>query len=442
MIGPRIFVGFAEEVQRDRLLAQQLVDDLRDAGNDVALLMNNEKALEDDAFIPMLNQQLSACEYVLFVLTPEALHSAKVQMIVNTALNLVVRQRIRNIFALLAAPIDAQDMPPTWTTIRVFDATQDYPRALARVQLALTPVTAATTVPTPFHATLQEATQPVLTPLLDRSPIPLAPTRLPHGGQQRFRIWSVPLVLVCVLGLVIGLITYTTYAIPKKPSLRITTLGSTLATTAMKTPTIVPTLPPTATAFPNTLQGLYASVIQSTPLIADPLNQADGNNWDVTLNDTGSCQFLNGAYDVTSLQAEERQPCVMQNNSFQNFAIQGQMVFMSGAGRCGLIARKQASPLMSYRLYYYANGSYEFRGPEAVPGKPNQLIKRTLAPDSTQPVTLTLIAKNDTFYLYINGQAVGSAQDATITSGAVGFVCQDLSSRTEARFTNAKIWKL
>ena len=439
MIGPRIFVGFAEEVPRDRLFAQQLVDDLYGAGNDVALLTSNEKALADDAFVQMLNQQLAACEYVLFVLTPEALHSTKVQMIVNTALNLVVRQRIRNIFALLAAPIDAQDMPPTWTTIRVFDATQDYPRALARVQLALTPITAATTVPTPFHATLQEATQPVLTPLLDRSPISLAPTRLPQRGQQRFRIWSVPLVLVCVLGLVIGLITYTTYAIPKKPSLRITTPGSTLA----KTTTIVPTLSPTAAAFPNTPQGLYASVMQSTPLIADPLNQANGNNWDVTLNNTGSCQFLNGAYDVTSAEVGYRQLCVMKNNSFQNFALQSQMSFVSGPGPCGFVTRMQGHTVgLSYRLYYFANGDYEFLGSEDVSGNNTTLIKRTSSHASTQIVTLTQIAKNATLYIYINGRFIAEAKDATFASGAIGFICKDTPTPTEARFTNAKIWKL
>ena len=458
MIGPRIFVGFAEEVQRDRLFAQQLVDDLRDAGNDVALLTNSEKAVEDDAFIHTLNQQLAACEYVLFILSPEALHSAKVQMIVNTALNLVVRQRIRGVFALLATPIDVQDMPPTWTTIRVFDATQDYPRAFARVQLALTPITAtslATPPPAqqPLAPTLQEPTQPVLPPSFDRPLTPLSPIRPPRVRQQRFRIWSALVVLVSVLGLTIGLITYTTYANHKKADANLVQKTqnpvATLVATATRgfTPTAVATRVPMptaiATAFPNTPQGLYASVLQSQPLIVDPLSQPDNNQWDITTsNGAGSCQFVNGAYDITSIKAGHRQPCVMKNNPFQNFALQGQMSYVAGPGPCGLIARKQGSTVMSYRLNYYANGDYEFLGPEYAPGHPLTLVKRTPAPASTQPVTLTLIAKNDTFYLYINGQFAASAKDATFASGTLGFICRDNPSPTEARFTNAKIWNL
>ncbi len=259
-------------------------------------------------------------------------------------------------------------------------------------------------------------------------------------------MWYVPVAIVGILSLVIGLITYTTYAISKKPALNATQatpnpLSTRITTTVISTPTLVPTS--AATAFPNTPQGLYASVIQSTPQIVDPLNQQDANNWDITTpNGVGSCQFLNGTYDVVSVKAGDRQPCVMNNNAFQNFALQGQMSFVSGTGRCGLIARKQESPLMSYRFYYYTNGDYEFRGPEDTSGKLNQLIKRTPTSAPTQPVTLTLIAKNDAFYLYVNSQFVGSAKDATIASGAIGFVCQDLSSPTEAHFTNAKIWNL
>ncbi len=454
MAGPHIFVGFAEEAQRDHLFAQQLVDDLRDAGNDVALLVSSEKAV--DAFIHMLNQQLSACEYVLFILSSEAVHSAKVQMIVNTALNLVVQQRIRSVFALLATPIDVQDMPPTWTTIRVFDATQDYPRAFARVQLALTPITAASlaTPPAPQQSlapTLQEATQPVLSPSFDRPLTPLSPIRPPRVRQQPFRIWSLLVMLVSVLGLTIGLITYTTYAnhkivdanLVQKTQKPVSTFVATATQGVTPTVTATNAPTPTATTFPNTPQGLYASVLQSQPLIVDALNQPDNNQWDVTTsNGAGSCQFLNGAYDITSIKVGHRQPCVMKNNPFQNFALQGQMSFVSGPGPCGLIARKQGSTIMSYRFNYYANGDYEFLGPEYAPGHPVTLVKRTPASVSTQTVTLTLIAKNDTFYLYINGQFVASTKDATYTSGTIGFICRDNPSPTEAHFTNAKIWNL
>ncbi len=445
MIDPRILVGFAEEGHNDRLFAQQLVDDLRHAGHDVALLESNKDAPENEQFIQTLNQQLSVCEQVLVVLTPEALYSTKVQMLVNTALNLVVQQRLRSIFAILASPIDSQEMPATWTTIRMFDATQDYPRALARLQLALNPITSATIqhAPPPSFPTSPQRTVQNEAPLVDGAPVRLA--KQPRLRQRTLKQWFfVPLTVVVILGLLLGLITYVAYALPQRGISNAThkTPSYVSKVTTPQAPTTIPTPLPTAipTTFPKAPRGLYAQVQHSTPLINDPLNQADANNWSTDATDAGGCTFRNGAYDIASVQTGHRQPCVLQNNPFQNFALQGQMSFVTGPGPCGLIARKQASTVMSYRLNYYANGDYEFLGPAVAQGKTTTLIKMTHGPTTTQPVTLTMIAQGATFYIYVNGQFVASATDATFASGTIGFFCRDYLTPTEARFTNAKIW--
>ncbi len=443
-----IFVGFAQEAQRDRLFAQKLVDDLLDMGDNVALLINGKQTIEDDVFIQTLNQQLAACEYVLVVLSPEALLSTKVQMIVNSALNLLVKQRLRGLFALLAAPIDTQTMPPTWTTIRMFDATQDYPRAFARVQLALTPITAKMQNAPPLSqslSSLPSVTTRMVVPLMsDGEPIPLVPIRSPKAHQRHVRQWLLPLALVSILGLILGLITYTTYAISKKASSNFVQQPSHPVATSVTTAT--PSLPATSTAatFPTTPQSLYTGVMQSKPILVDRFDQPDDTRWDISQpNGAGGCQLLNGTYDVTSTKVNFRQICTLKNTMFQNFAFQSQLSFVSGPGPCGFIARMQGRTVgLSYRLYYLANGDFEFLGSENVPGKNTTLIKRTFAHAPAQRITLTLIAMQSNFYIYINGQFIASAQDAAFTSGTLGFICKDTSTPTEAHFMNAKIWSL
>lgn len=440
MTSPRIFVCYREEVQRDQTFAQQLIDDLCNAGNDIATLENIKPVTDDEQFSHALSQKLSTCEWVLLVLTPETMQSPKIALIVNTALICIMQKKIRGLFAMLAAPVEQQDMPPTWTTIRRFDATRDYPRALARLLLTLSPIDATTTYQAPppslqpVPSVESQHTQPLL--LTDGKPISLP--KLPPR-QRRFQRWFVPLTIFLILSLVTGLFVYALHAFPAQSVSSQTLSASTVPLSPTMKPS--PNINATTTALFANPQSFYDHVLQRTPFLNDPLKDATLHNWAVGTIPKGGCAFLKGTYDVTSLKSGYRQPCIIQNSTLKNIAFQAQMAFVIGdTSPCGLIVRMQNQVVASFRLNIYGNGNYELIGAEIIKGIVHNLGKGHVALTPHQPITLALFMRNSMFYAYINGKFVTSATDPTYKSGKIGFVCRALPTPVEAVFSNAKAW--
>lgn len=450
MTGPRIFVCYGEE---DQVFAQQLLDDLHNAGNELATLESIKTVTDDKQFADVLNQELATCEWVLLVLTPEALQSPKIAMVINIALTLVMQRKIQNLFAMLAAPVEQQDMPPTWTTIRRFDATQDYPRALARLLLATDTTTthdgqAYKAPPVSLHpipSMDSQPTQPLL--LTDGKPMaltkgkPLSLAKLTVAQQNTSR-WLVPVIIFFIFILVVSLI-YATRAFPVQS---VSSHPLATATTAsMPTMTPSPNITATTQALLVNPQRLYEQVMQSKPLLNDPLKDTTLNNWMVGTNPNGGCAFLKGVYDVTSLQFSYRQACLIQGRAFHNIALQAQMSFVTEGNNispCGLIVRMQNEVMASFRFNLYANGHYELIGADHGNGKIPTLGIGSIAFTPHQSLTLAVIARNSQFYVYANGKFLTSASDPTYRSGKIGFVCRDKGAPVEAIFSNAKVWNI
>ena len=450
MTGPRIFVCYRDEVQRDRLFAQQLIDDLRNAGNEIAVLESIEQGTNDEQFTDALHQTLATCDWVILVLTPEVLQSPKIAMVVNVALTLVMQKKLRDLFAMLAALVEPQDMPPTWTTIRKFDATQDYPRALARLLLALHSSDATTTYQAPpisLHPEVSmdsQPTQPLL--FMDGKPLQLANRKTPLPllnltiAPQNSQRWFVPIIILFILILLMSLI----YSIHVFSAQSVTPFPTPVV---LITPAPTPTSNATATAkalFTNP-QRLYESVIQRKPLLNDPLKNATLNNWTIGSNPNGGCAFLHGAYDVTSLHLNNRQACLIQSTTFRNIAFQAQVSFVvngNNSSPCGLIVRMQNAVVASFRFNLYANGHYELIGAGLSNGKTNTLGTGNITFSPHQTITLAVIVRNSQFYVYANGKFITSATDPTYSIGKIGFVCRDKGAPVEAVFSNAKVWNI
>lgn len=168
MPSPRVFISHytTEETQQSFQTLTRLIADLRSAGAEV---VTNGGRGSEGHFTYTLNQELPKCQWLLFIQTPEALHSSKVQAIVNTAIQLVSQQRMQGIIRLVTEPVNTQDIPMTWSTFTTIDISQDYPRALEKLLLALG-LTGATT-----YARLQAAPPPVspfaMPPTYDRPPV-------------------------------------------------------------------------------------------------------------------------------------------------------------------------------------------------------------------------------------------------------------------------------
>ena len=136
MINLHIFISFAfvNEQHLDYLFAQRLAEDLSQAGADVHIDEANER---EHSIVEQGNQFLLNSQWLIVVQTPDALHSPRVHMVVNTALNRMAKGRLKGIFVIVAAQCDVQEVPLSWDKLSVIDATQDYPRALAKVLLEL-----------------------------------------------------------------------------------------------------------------------------------------------------------------------------------------------------------------------------------------------------------------------------------------------------------------
>ncbi|HZT99795.1 MAG TPA: hypothetical protein VFA10_09060, partial [Ktedonobacteraceae bacterium] len=113
---PRIYVCYAPE--RDGRTATHIKEDLRAAGAQI---------LED----------LERSEWILFLQTPTALQSPTVEAVMSRALILLQHWKIKGIFRFVVHPLPSDSLPPDWSRLQAFDATQDYDAALEELLEAL-----------------------------------------------------------------------------------------------------------------------------------------------------------------------------------------------------------------------------------------------------------------------------------------------------------------
>lgn len=220
---PRIFVSYAFSggTQREDQFTPRLVNDLRAAGADVIV---DEASSTNEDLAQSLNHTLPGCHWLVLVQTPASLHSPRVQLAVNTALNLVVQGRMQGVLRVITEPCGPGEVPPTWTTLNLFDASKDYPRALTRLLLALGLVgqpkllqntmksydvlqSSASHV-SPQRSSIDDRPVPLSSEpeSIKKSAIPspvqfdrpLSPPALPSSPQKRFLSWSSPLLVLAI----------------------------------------------------------------------------------------------------------------------------------------------------------------------------------------------------------------------------------------------------
>jgi hypothetical protein len=117
MSQPRVFVSHSH---RDDDFTHRLVADLRQAG---AMVWVDVADIEAGDFQTRINNALLASEYVVVVLTKDALASPWVEQEVNAAIRLRHDARIKDILPIQAGPVDYRAIPPLWGVYNIFDAT-------------------------------------------------------------------------------------------------------------------------------------------------------------------------------------------------------------------------------------------------------------------------------------------------------------------------------
>jgi formylglycine-generating enzyme required for sulfatase activity len=123
----RVFVSYASQ---DRAFAQRLVGDLQAAGAEVWW---DVSGIDEGDFLDKINQALQHCQWLVLVLTPNAVASKWVNSEVNAAIHRRQQGFMHGVLPVLAAPVQPGTVPPMWDNLHRYDAVRDYAGEVARL---------------------------------------------------------------------------------------------------------------------------------------------------------------------------------------------------------------------------------------------------------------------------------------------------------------------
>lgn len=186
------------------------------------------------------------------------------------------------------------------------------------------------------------------------------------------------------------------------------------------------------TNHPTSLASILAQATAGTPVLDDPLNAQSNNSWD----QNGYCGFTGGSYQGT-LQGHGYIACYENAQIFSNFAYQVQMTILQGNGG-GLVFRDNGNN--NYVFSVDADGTYQLlinRGQTEISSS-SSVINTGL---NTSNV-LTVVARGNDVYLYVNRQFVATFNKQVSNSGKLGVLVVDNGNSTTVEYSNAKVWRL
>lgn len=198
-----------------------------------------------------------------------------------------------------------------------------------------------------------------------------------------------------------------------------------------------------AVATATALQNIYTQATNGAPIINDPL-AGDNYNWDIgNTNDGGGCFFSGNAFHASVRTKGFFLPCIAHATNFSNFAYQVSMTFTHGNSG-GIAFRINAGQQNGYLFNVTLAGIY---GIFII--KNNQASATLTSGQSpvinTRPNAanlLTIVARGNNIFMYVNKQFVTSVTDGTYTAGQIGVFASDDSVASDVAFTKAEVWKL
>jgi formylglycine-generating enzyme required for sulfatase activity len=127
----RVFVSYASQ---DRAFAERLVNDLKAAGAEVWW---DVSGIDEGDFLGKINEALQQCQWLVLVLTPNAVASKWVTIEVNAAINRRENGLMRGVLPVLSRPMAHDAIPPVWDNLHRYDAVSNYSGEVARLILTL-----------------------------------------------------------------------------------------------------------------------------------------------------------------------------------------------------------------------------------------------------------------------------------------------------------------
>jgi len=220
------------------------------------------------------------------------------------------------------------------------------------------------------------------------------------------------------------------------------------ATTATAQANATATTQANATA---TTQAAYATATATanpyggTLALSDSLSDnSHGYEWPVVNDQFGTCQFLGGAYHVSTTISSGGHWCDASPD-FSNFAFEVQMTILKG-DTGGIIFRDDNALNTRYVFSVGQNGKCEL---SIAQGTPNTkiLVQPVLSPAVHQGLgktnTIAVVAQGNTITLHVNHQQIVSVTDSTSSHGLIGLVVSSYAPGgypTEVAYSNARVW--
>jgi hypothetical protein len=231
------------------------------------------------------------------------------------------------------------------------------------------------------------------------------------------------LILVLVLLLIgAGLLIY--YANVYQPNLRNTQATATVVT--QMTSTVLTRENP----YTHTGKLILTDSLQSN---------SKSQNWDVN----GNCAFKGAAYDAIAPNPQFSDYCTANATNFSNFTFEVSMKIIRGDAGGVLFRVEDTNPNQYYDYYVGQDGTY---GLEVV----NVSRTSTLAQGTSAAINqglnqdnlIGVVARGNTFMLYVNRQYLGTVTDPTFSHGQIGVYAVVYTHPTEVAFSNLKLWTL
>lgn len=400
--------------------------------------------IADDPSLSELNmqRQLLTAQWLVLMLTSEAIKSSKVQSLVNTAFEHVKQGHMQGVLALTFSPklVEPDEMPhPLWSTIRIYyvgETHEERQQAFRKLSCTLgyTRVTAqAASNPVGNRNNASSISYGYST--ASRS-LPAIPQRVQNSQSRLFKNTLVILALIVVL--LVGYIGVSLFLANNHTLTAFGNIGENATATApLQQPAQTPQ------------EKIFNSITTKPSDTQYPMQEWDHNS---------QCAFTNDRYQISTIMPSQDTRCVESKAKLMYFAYQAQMTIQSSGDSGGLIFRSNGLDSF-YRFSLDSSGYYtlieckQSSCPNSPTDEKNLSANTTLLFGSIhdgslvqKPITLTVIATSQTIYLYISFKSQpATAQTDTFTikqGGEIGLFAFSQNPPTKVTFSNVKVWNL
>jgi hypothetical protein len=288
-------------------------------------------------------------------------------------------------------------------------------------------------------------------------PPPFAPLEPPRQKSRPRRSgWF--LVLGVVLLLLVGGSGLTYYLAVYQPNQRImqatataqaqqlhrrSTATAQANATAQAQAAVAATAQAQAQATAQALQNIYVQATAGAPSLTDSLAQNGPHQWVEDSTNDGGCTFANGGFRVAGDSL-----CPARATTYQDLAYQAQMTFVSDSGMGGLLFRADQTGKSFYFFAVEPDGNYVMFSGSVQPNR--SLLMKVLKTGSSQQIhtglnqtnLLSVVARGQNLYFYVNQHYIDSVEDGTATSGMIGVGSLKFGGTPDVVFTHAQVWAL